>query len=116
MLYTFINCYTIVFAAFLIVTVLDWVLGIDKLNPYLNEKLNGISNKTAELFFPTISLTLLGILSVVLYFFTNFIFFHFIYFFAVFSGLVILGLILAVWALFKVLASIRNFIISKKKQ
>lgn len=116
MLYTFINCYTIVFVIFVIVTVLDWVLGIDKLNPYLNEKLEGISNKTAEVFFPTISLTLLGLFSALMYLCTGFIFFHFIYFFAVFSGLVILGVVIAVWAIFKVLSSIRNFIISKKKQ
>ncbi|AMM44108.1 membrane protein [Pectobacterium phage vB_PcaM_CBB] len=116
MLYIFINGYTIVFLTFIIVTVLDWVLGIDKLNPYLNEKLEGVSKKNAEVFFPTIALTLLGIFSALMYLCTGFIFFHVIYFFVVFCGLVILGIIIAVWAIFKVLSSIRNFIISKKKQ
>ena len=115
MLYTFINTYTIVFVSFLILVILDWALGIDKLNPYLEKKLSTFTNEAGEFFFPTVGLTVLGLFSLLLYFCTGFIFFHMIYFFAVFSGLVLLAVVIAVWAIFKVLLSIRNFIISKKK-
>lgn len=116
MLYTFINCYTIAFLAFIILIVLDWALGIDKVNPYLNEKLEGVVDKTAEALFPTIALTVLGLFSALMYLCTGFIFFHMIYFFSVFSGLVILGVVVSVWLVFKMLLGVRNFILSKKKQ
>lgn len=120
MFYNIMIVYTVLVIVFLVIAVLDWTLGIDKLDSVLeriNAKINAKINIDwdFETFIPTMGLTIVGLFTLFLYACTGWVFFHMIYFFSVGIALVILGMIIVGWIICKILSSIRKYFISKKR-
>ena len=101
--------------AVLVLSFMDYLLGIDKLNPIIEKYFNKFDSSD-EVLSPIILTSFLTLPCIAMYFFTSSMFFYALGAISAFLSLGMFGILVAAFGLIKLVEYIRNYFISLKKQ